>query len=557
MDLSTGSKLPLIKQMWRELRWMLGYAKGYRGVIVLTLALGAVSVLFGLGSSLASKYLLDSVIGRNPGSLAVFAAAMGACMLASVAVRAVSSRLSGVAGVKLKQKVRSDVFRRIMVSRWAPLHEKKSGDLLARVLSDSSSVSGTVLSFVPSVGAAGIQFTGAFVLLLIYDPVMALIALLCAPVSVLFSRLWMRRMRRSDDLLRKTDGEISAYCSEALAGIDTVKSFGIYRLFVRGLDKLHSRYFSCYEGYNRLTVTASAAMSVMGILVYAACFAWGVYRLWTDPEIYTYGTFTLFLGLASSLRGSFSSLVSAVPSLISATAGAGRIMEIFDLDAEPDPHEMTESTYGVRAEGVCFSYDGRRRVLDGFSLTADPGEAIAVTGSSGSGKTTLMRLMLGLADFEGRIVLVTPDGTEIPVSAATRRAFAYVPQGNTVFAGTVAENLRMVKEDATDEEIVSALKKACAYGFVSEMPGGINAVIGEKGAGISEGQAQRIAIARALLCDAPVILLDEATSALDSATERKIMDSIAAEGGRTCILSSHRGQVIESCTRTYRVGEPL
>ena len=238
-------------------------------------------------------------------------------------------------------------------------------------------------------------------------------------------------------------------------------------------------------------------------------------------------------------------------------------MEILQLPPEENletPKELAEQAeygFGVRLDRVTFSYRQETQVLLDAGFRASPGEIVALVGPSGEGKTTLIRILLGLlAPSEGKAVLCDRNGREIAFNAATRKYFSYVPQGNSLFSGTIAENLRMVKADAEEEELIEALKAACAWEFVRELPGGIHGKLGEKGRGLSEGQAQRIAIARAVLRDAPVLLLDEATSALDVATERQVLKNIMhSRPTRTCIVTTHRPSVLSLCQRVYRVAD--
>lgn len=222
---------------------------------------------------------------------------------------------------------------------------------------------------------------------------------------------------------------------------------------------------------------------------------------------------------------------------------------------ELDP--FAEDGFEVLMKDVNFAYVEGTRVITDSYFKACPGEIVALVGPSGEGKTTMIRLILGLIrPQEGEAVIVASNGREIVLNAETRHFFAYVPQGNTILSGTIAENMRMVKEDATDEEIIEALKIACAWEFVEKLPDTINSALGERGRGLSEGQAQRISIARAVLRNAPILLLDEATSALDVTTERKVLRNIIEQKpNKTCIVTTHRPSVLNMCQRVYRVME--
>ena len=285
-----------------------------------------------------------------------------------------------------------------------------------------------------------------------------------------------------------------------------------------------------------------------------------MYRLWSGAI--NYGEMTLFLQQSSRLSSAFSAVVSIIPSTISSTISAARLMEIIELPREEKHPETTKHLEEISGGGftitlkdVFFSYVEKRQVLVSSSMHAAPGEIVALVGPSGEGKTTLIRMFLGLImPSEGEAVLSDSEGNAYPLDATTRPLFAYVPQGNTIFSGTIADNLRMVKEDATDEQIIEALKSACAYEFVERMEDGIHAEIGTRGKGLSEGQAQRIAIARAILRDAPILLLDEATSALDVETERRVLRNIVQNHpNKTCVVTTHRPSVLNLCQRVYRV----
>ena len=263
------------------------------------------------------------------------------------------------------------------------------------------------------------------------------------------------------------------------------------------------------------------------------------------------------------MSGAFNNLISIIPSFLNSSVSAHRIRELAQLKKEvhiPESSELdqfVEDGFSVKMKDVDFSYVEGTKVITDSVFKACPGEIVALVGPSGEGKTTMIRLILGLISPEkGQTFMVASNGQEVEMNVETRHLFAYVPQGNTILSGTIAENMRMVKNDATDEEIVEALKIACAWDFIEKMPDGINSKIGEKGRGFSEGQAQRIAIARAVLRDAPILLLDEATSALDVTTERNVLKNIINQKpNKTCIVTTHRPSVLNMCQRVYRVME--
>lgn len=357
--------------------------------------------------------------------------------------------------------------------------------------------------------------------------------------------------------------------AEAFYNLDTIKSFGITDRYNGKMHGWQEKFKEISLKYNLFTIKANAALSVLGMLVQFVAFGYCLFRLWTRDI--TYGTMTLFLQQRSSLSAAFHQMASLIPGFLSSSVSARRIREIMELPREEDAkgHEWEEMcgegewkvplwTAGgleVRMENVEFSYVQGKKVIGQSQFRACPGEIVALVGPSGEGKTTMVRLILGLIRPEaGKVFLIKSGERQIEAGVHTRQLFAYVPQGNTILTGTIAENMRMVREDATDGEIIEALKTACAWEFVEKLPKGIHSSVGEKGRGLSEGQAQRIAIARAVLRECPVLLLDEATSALDVATERRVLKNlISRDSDRTCIVTTHRPSVLSMCRRVYRV----
>ena len=306
------------------------------------------------------------------------------------------------------------------------------------------------------------------------------------------------------------------------------------------------------------------ATSLVGQAVGYACYGFAAFRLWQGQI--SYGTMTMFVGMASSLRGSFSGILNLAPTVIRAGISAERIMEITGLprdsmedkeEAEAIKRKGRDKGVYVHMDDVDFAYEEEKWIYREASFRADPGEIVALIGPSGQGKTTTLNLILGLYHpLKGAITVGNPGGNALKASSSTRCMFSYIPQGNTMFSGTIADNMRMVKPDASDEEIRSALEAACAWEFVEKLSHGINTEVRERGTRFSEGQKQRLSIARALLADAPVMILDEATSALDVATERRVLRSIIKkEPNRTVIVAAHRPSVFSMCSRVYKVGD--
>jgi ABC-type bacteriocin/lantibiotic exporter with double-glycine peptidase domain len=510
----------------------------------------------GLASSVASKYLVDAVTGYGTQIIGSAALIMVCMMLGSVVLQAFSSWVGARVNIRVRNGMQLRTYGKILRASWQSLEAYRSGDLLNRLNSDINAVSGNVISFLPSLLASGAKFLGAFLIMLFYDPVMALIAMMAAPLTLVLSALLVSRLRRHNLIMKELGSEVMSFQEESFWNLTSIKAFSAVDRYESEMDRIQQTYADAYLDYNTFRISMSSLLSLLSMGVTASCFGWGVYRLWSGRI--TYGSLTLFLELAGTLRGSFSSLVSLAQQAVSLTTSAGRILAVEALPAEqkavPDGL-LQETGLNMELSQVSFRYCTGETVLEPFAFTANHGDLIAVTGPSGEGKTTLLRLLLGLVEPDtGRAELVGSSGKRYPLDAGTRQVFAYVPQGSSVFSGTIAENLRLVRPDASEEELEEVLRIACAWEFVNCLPGGLHHRLGAGGRGVSEGQAQRLAIARALLRRAPVLLLDEATSGLDIATERKLMKNLKESGRlQTCILVTHRPESARFCNRTYEI----
>ncbi|MBQ8835480.1 MAG: ABC transporter ATP-binding protein [Oscillospiraceae bacterium] len=543
-------------QLKRELLWLWSHVCRHGRKIALFGLLGLLGTLMSLASGVASKYLIDAVTGQGPELLGRAAVIMAVMMVGSLALQAVSNRASASIHIRVKNEMQHMTYGRILRAGWEALEPYRSGDLLNRLTSDVSTVSDGIINFLPALISSLVKFLGAFCIMLYYDPVMAVIALLGVPVTLGVSRVMLRKMHRHSLEMKELTGEVMSFQEDSFRNLTSIKAFSLADRFEDEMHRLQGTYTDTYLSYNAFQISMSSFLSLVGMAVTASCLGWGVYQLWNGRI--TYGSLTLFLQLASTLRGAFSALVSLAQQMVSLTTSAGRIMAVEELPAESrDVPEglQRETGLDISMERLSFRYKDGETVLDPFDFTARHGDLIAIIGPSGEGKTTLLRLLLGLVEpTSGSAVLVGASGTRYPIAAGTRGVFAYVPQGSSVFSGTIAENLRLVCPEATDAELEQVLRTACAWEFVSQFPEGLNHRLGAGGRGVSEGQAQRLAIARALLRRAPILLLDEATSGLDIATERQLLENLRRCGMlNTCILVTHRPESARFCSRVYEI----
>ena len=553
----------MLRDIINETKWIYSYTSRYKKGIAVYILLGFAATVLGLAASVASKYLIDAVTGHNNAVILQIVAIYVGFSVARILLGAVSQRVNAKLSIKTSNEIRADVFRRFLTVDWEKSLAYHSGDLLSRVSDDVNTVSSSVLGWIPSLIINSVQFLATLAVILYYDPMMALIALLSAPITVFLSRFLIRKMRSFGQEVRQSQARLTAFYEESLQNLQAIKAFSLHDTFGARLDDLQALYRNVSLDYNLFSVKTNLLMSTLGFVVSALCFAWGVYRLWSG--YISFGTMTLFIQLAGLVASSFSALVSLVPSAISATVSAGRIMAILnlpceDLTADEVSRDLiksaTQNGVSVYTDNVHFAYQNGRQVFRGFSLQAKSGEIIGIVSPSGGGKTTLIRMLLGLiSPAEGTISLESGN-YRAPLSPCMRPLISYVAQEKVIFSGTIADTLRMSNPMATDEQLTKVLQTACAWDFVSQLSDGINTPLGERGSGLSEGQIQRLAIARALLSNAPIMLLDEATSALDVETERQVLHNmLSGEQHRTVIVTTHRPTVLQSCTRVYEIDD--
>ena len=542
-------------------KWIFGYSARYKGAIAFYVILGIFSTSMGLVSSIASKYMIDIITGYETSKLWVMILIMVGSTVFSLAFSSIISRISTKLSIDINNDIQADIFDKIVDADWLSLNKYSNGDILNRFNGDIGTVSSNAISWLPTIIIAVYNFVATFFVIMHYDWIMAVIALGSAPVMLLMSRFMIKKQRDYSKKVREMSSQLMTFEVEAFYNFDTIKSFGVAPHYSKKMRWWQGKFRDISLKYNLFSIKTNIFMSILGTVVQFAAFGYCLFRLWTNDI--TYGTMTLFLQQRSNLSSAFNSVVSIIPAFLNSSVSAHRIRELVELPKEvhiPESGEMDkyiDKGFEVRMDDVNFSYVEGTRVITDSAFRAKPGEIVALVGPSGEGKTTMIRLILGLIRPEdGGVKLRASGGQEIEMNAETRHLFAYVPQGNTILSGTIAENMRMVKEDATDEEIVEALKVACAWDFVEKLPQQINNSVGERGRGLSEGQAQRIAIARAVLRDAPILLLDEATSALDVTTERTVLRNIVKQHpNKTCIVTTHRPSVLNLCQRVYRVME--
>ena len=550
-----------LREIERETRWIYRHTRAYRKAVLMYVLLGLLSTGLSMLSALASKELVNSIVllGTDGyGGKRIAAIGIGVALLGGlgIALSAFINRYGAKINLRVSNELRAEVFDMFLRTDWESLQQYHSGDLLSRINTDVTTVANSVLGWLPTLLIKLAQFITSLTVILCYDPTMALIALITAPITLLAAKPFVSKMRFMNKEMRNVNSDMIAFHEEALQNAQSIKAFNLVDSFSDRLRGVQTRYYNTALRFNRFSVFNSSLLSTAGLIVSYLCLGWGAYRLWRGKI--DFGTMVLFIQLAGYLSSSLSSLIKLVPSAIECTVSAQRIMTIFDLPREKlegleAVEALRKTDFSLHLADLRFSYQSGALVLDGINLTVAPREMIAIVGPSGSGKTTLFRILLALLRPTGGTAELISGELRVPLSPATRSLFSYVPQDNVIFSGTIADTLRLVRPSATDEEIYAALEVACADGFVKALPKGIYSTLQERGSSLSVGQNQRLAIARAVLADAPILLLDEVTSALDMETEQQVLQNIAALPNKTCIISTHSPSVLSLCDRIYRI----
>lgn len=556
-----------LQEMWKQTLWIYQYAKHYWLIMILYTLLGLVGTVVALLTSVVSKDLVDIITGHETGEVITTFAMMIGLNVGTTFLSQISDYASSYLSMKVDAEIKADIFSKILVTDWESLTNYHTGDLLTRWSSDASNISTGVLNFVPNTIIYTFRFISAFSMVIYYDASFAIFAFLGMPVSLVLSKTLLRRMVNNNQRSAAMGAKMSGFNQETFSNIQTIKAFDLIHLYIERLKQLQQEYINMKLDFQKMSMGTSILLSTVALLVSYSSYGWGIYRVWSGAI--SYGTMTMFLSLSGTLTGTLNNLTSLVPAVISLTTSAGRLMDIIEMPREDYSHEDEVAAFyeSHKSEGISlyiqnlkYAYHNGTQVFQNASLEVHPHEVIALVGPSGEGKTTMLRLILSLMQYHsGEAMLcsgnsINTPADRVPLTPSTRKLFSYVPQGNTMFSGTIAENMRNVKPNATDDEIIEALKLACAWDFVKKLPEGIHSEIKERGGGFSEGQAQRLSIARALLRHSPILLLDEATSALDVATERRVLKSIMRdEYPRTCIVTTHRPSVLGICKRVYAI----
>ena len=566
-------KLKPSKDLWIKIKWMGSYAKPAIPFLIFSIVVNVIFALIGIYNVTVSKSLIDSAISGDSEGTIRWLIVMLVITLISMLSTPITSFMSTHSSTKLTQNIQRKIYQHIQCSDWLEQSKFHSVSLLTRVTSDVSNISSAILGTIPSLVSLTVTLFGSFYTLISWAPSIAFAAVFIGPFLILVGKYFSSKLKDLYKEAQEEDVKYRSFMQESIQNIMIVKTFCMEKVNMHRLIEIQNNKYKIAMSNTRLSTMTSMSMSFCSSLAYFTIFTWGVLNI--AKGISTYGTFTGMLQLYSKVQAPFSSLASMIPGLISTIAAAERLMEIEAIPVEKmaDEKELDNITSleialdsisnkvssnfnkpNIVFDNVSFAYKANNNILNNINLTIESGETIAFVGPSGEGKTTIIRLILSLINPTEGNVLLSEGNLIKEINRNYRELISYVPQGNTLFSGSIRDNLKYGNLNASDDEIKVALSNACALDFVNELEDDLDTMIGEKGVGISEGQAQRIAIARSFLRERPILILDEATSALDPETEVNVLKAVRALPTKpTCIIITHRPSALNICNRIIKL----
>ena len=554
MNCKTLLKIPKFKYDARTLlKWLWNAWRGNQLQAVLNASIGLLSVGVSLGHVWAMKRAIDVASGTVEGNLYWAVGVMAVLILLDFALNIAGTWVRNILGIKAQNRMQQRMLDRLLRAEWKGRNHHHSADILNRLEFDVNNVVNFLTETIPSTLSVLAMFIGAFLYLFSMDKVLAVIVIGIFPMFLAVSKIYVGQMRHLTRQVRDSDSKVQSVLQETIQHRMLIKTLESDSAMVERLGNTQSELRHRVVRRTKFSVFSNMVVNFGFAFGYLVAFLWAAIRM--SAHTLSFGGMTAFLQLVNRIQGPARNLTKLVPAFVSVFTAAERLMEL-----EEDPLEeqgtpiYIKAPCGIRLQNVGYAYEdgGGDKVIDGLSFDFKPGSCTAILGETGAGKTTLVRMILALVQPQDGKIEIYHGSTHQALSPLHRCNFVYVPQGNTLMSGTIRENLRLGKLDATDEEMLHALHVSCAD-FVNDLPDGLNTLCSEQGGGLSEGQAQRIAIARSLLRDRSVMLFDEATSALDTDTERQLLNNILSAHDKTIIFITHRPAVIDYCDQTLKL----
>ncbi len=531
--------------------WLWDAWKGNRLQAFLNASIGLLSVVVSLSAVWAIQNAIDIAAGAKQGSIYFAVGIMGLLVLCNFALNISSVWIKNILGIRAQNRMQQRLLDRILRSEWQSKEKRHSGDVINRLEEDVKAVINFLTEVLPNSVSTLTLFIGAFIYLYSLDKVLSIIIIVMLPLAAGLSRIYVQKMRQLSREVRKSDSKVQSVLTETIQNRMLIKIMESDDAMVGKLEDTQSELRQNVVKRTWFSVIANFILNFGFSLGYLVAFLWSAIRL--SNHTLTFGGMTAFLQLVNRVQGPAKNLTHLIPQFVSVFTAAERLMELEENPLEEQGRPVyVKAPCGVRLEHVSYAYEEGGNVIEDLSFDFKPGSCTAILGETGAGKTTLVRMILALMKPQKGKVLLYNDRDSRQLSPLMRCNFVYVPQGNTLLSGTIRDNLKLGKLDATDEEMEEALRISCAD-FVMKLPEGLSTVCSESGGGLSEGQAQRIAIARALLRDRSIMLFDEATSALDPDTEKRLLQNILEKQNKTVIFITHRPAVIDYCTQSLKI----
>ncbi len=547
----------------RQFRWMFKLFDEYTFRIIAYALLIVTKTVLDLVLTYAVGNFVELIVCDNMLDLIHFVILFIVMFIIKLIVTYIANRVNVFNYTAMHKTLLLRLFDKTINADWESLEEHHSGDLLTRIGQDVKTVSGNINGLLPTILSDLACVVAAVAVVIYFDYSILIVLILVAPLVYFSTKAFAGKVLDYQRLGREAASEITLLNKETFHNMQAVKAFGLFDIFHAKMEVKAENLRQCDIKSNLMYMISWVITQGIGLIAVIISGAWMVYRVHTG--YITVGNIASMAALAVSAASALANLFGLMPTLVECITSAERIREIIELPDEADLHitpkeqqildSHTDSSMEIKVEDMSFHYHTGPNIFEKANLHAKSGEIVAMVGPSGEGKTTMLRIILGIVKAqEGLSDIEWADGDKLHMGPITRSLISYVPQGNTMMSGTIAENMRIIKPDATDEEIIAALETACAYDFVKKLPDGINHMIGEGGLGFSEGQNQRLAIARAVLRNTSILLLDEATSALDVVTERNVLKNLMKDDEhRICLLTTHRPSVLSMCNRVYRI----
>jgi len=537
------------------LKWVYKNSKKLMPFIVLLVLIGVLLSLCGVGFALISRGVIDIATKQTKGNLLNQSLLLGLLIIVQMLLQVVFASLNIRTSGKLAISFKKQIFSTLVKKDWTSVSNYHSGELLNRITSDASVITNAVVGIIPNLVGFLTRIVASFVVLYMLDPVFALICLIVGPMVIFVSHIYSKKMKTLHKKCQESDGLTRSFMQEALQNLLVIKSFGNENSIIDNSTKLQKNNFKLTVKRNNISIIANICFYIAITAGYYFALVWGAIKI--SQGIMSPGVLIAILQLVGQFQVPFRELSGLLPQYYSMIASAERIIELENLPNEVEFNDITidckkiyQDISEISINNVTFAYD-KENILENASLNIKKGDFIAIVGTSGIGKSTLLKLILGIIMPKGGTISFNmKDNSKIEMDKHTRAMFAYVPQGNMILSGTIRDNIIFSKMDIDDEQVIKAAQISEIWEFIDSLPQKLDTLIGEKGLGLSEGQIQRIAIARAVLHNSPILLLDEATSALDEKTEWMVLNNLKSLKAKTCIVISHKRAAIDVCDKS-------